>query len=100
MSNNLINSFISFQYSDNVEVIEYYINFMKTLALQLVNYPVALFLNEKFSSFPLLTQSLRFFDHKDSMIRTIVRNIVLIIFTSIKKFNQNKKAKGMRKKIS
>ncbi len=82
MSNNLINSFISFQYSDNGEVLEFYINFMKSLALQMRNYPVPLFLNEKFSSFPLLTQSIRFFDHKDSMIRTTVRNIVLSIFRS------------------
>lgn len=83
MSNNLINSFISFQFSDNQEVTEFYITFLKSLAVQLVNYPVSFFLNEKFSTFPLLTQSLRFFDHKDSMIRTTVRNIALSVFRSI-----------------
>jgi len=80
----LINEFIeySFDFSDE-EILDYYISFLKSLALRIETSPVQLFFNQKYRSFPLLSQAILFFDHKENMVRTSVRNITLTIFKSL-----------------
>ena len=84
LSNNLINDFIGFEYDfTDDEILDYYINFLKSLALRMESNPIQLFYNQKHGTFPLLSQAVRFYDHRDNMIRTSVRNITLTIFRSI-----------------
>ena len=83
LSNNLINEFIDYDYNFNDdEILDYYISFLKSLALRMASNPVQLFFNQKHKTFPLLSKSVRFFDHKENMVRTSVRNITLTIFKS------------------
>lgn len=83
LSNNVINDFIDFKYNfDDDEILDYYISFLKSLALRLETNPIQLFYNQKHRSFPLLTKAINFFDHKENMVRTSVRNITLAVFKS------------------
>lgn len=77
-SNKALNELIAFDYdfSDD-EIVDYFINFLKSCCLRIGAFPVEMFFNEKFTNFPLLRQTLRFHNHKESMVRTTVRNIYL-----------------------
>ena len=52
---------------------------MKSISLKLNKDNLSYFYNEELSQFPLLTKALSLYDHDDSMIRTVVRNIFLSI---------------------
>ena len=80
-SNNLLNKIISKDYSKyDDEFLSYYVNFLKSLSLLLDETSIQLFYLEKNSSFPLIENILKFYNHKDSMIRNVVRNTVMNIF--------------------
>ncbi len=80
-SNNLLNKIISKDYSKyDDEFLSYYVNFLKSLSLLLDETSIQLFYLEKNNSFPLIENILKFYDHKDSMIRNVVRNTVMNIF--------------------
>ena len=80
-SNNLLNKIISKDYSKyDDEFLSYYVNFLKSLILLLDETSIQLFYIEKNSSFPLIENILKFYNHKDSMIRNVVRNTVMNIF--------------------
>ena len=80
-SNNLLNKIISKDYSKyDDEFLSYYVNFLKSLSLLLDETSIQLFYIEKKNSFPLIENILKFYDHKDSMIRNVVRNTVMNIF--------------------
>jgi len=63
--------------------VDYFINLMKSCTLRIGAFPIDLFLNEvasaqqNFSEFPLLSQTLRFYNYKENMVQTTVRNIFL-----------------------
>ena len=79
-SNNLLNKIISKDYSKNDdEFLSYYVNFLKSLSLLIDETSIQLFYIEKNNSFPLVENILKFFNHKDSMIRNVVRNTVMNI---------------------
>ena len=79
-SGNCINKIISKDHSQyDEEYISYYINFLKSLSLRLDETTVQLFYIENSHSFPLIENALEFYNHEDSMIRSVVRNIVLNI---------------------
>ena len=80
-SNNLLNKIISKDYAKyDDEFLSYYVNFLKSLSLLLDETSIQLFYLEKNSSFPLIENILKFYNHKDSMIRNVVRNTVMNIF--------------------
>lgn len=58
-----------------LELAEYYINFLKTLALKINETTVHLFFNQKYPTFPLAWQAIRFINHPESLIRTTCNNI-------------------------
>ena len=79
-SNNLLNKIISKDYSKyDDEFLSYYVNFLKSLSLLLDETSIQLFYLEKNNSFPLVENILKFYNHKDSMIRNVVRNTVMNI---------------------
>ena len=79
-SKNLLNQIINKDYSKfDEEFLSYYINFLKSLSLRLDEISVQLFYDEKTNSFPILENVLKLYNHRDSMIRNVVRNIVLNI---------------------
>jgi protein CLEC16A len=81
LSNNAINEFIMHTFDfDDEEVVDFYISFLKSLSLRLNTNPLQLFYNEKYNNFPLLSQAIRFYNHKEAMVRTTVQNITLSVF--------------------
>ncbi|KNC83181.1 hypothetical protein SARC_04548 [Sphaeroforma arctica JP610] len=81
MSNNYINNVITHKYDfSNEEILAYYISFMKTLSFRLSPSTISFFYNEHQEDFPLYSEAIKFFNHKESMVRIAVRTIVLNIF--------------------
>ena len=79
-SKNLLNRIINKDYSKyDEEFLSYYINFLKSLSLRLDDITVHLFYDEKANSFPIIENVIKLYNHRDSMIRNVVRNIVLNI---------------------
>ena len=79
-SKNLLNKIINKDYSKyDEEFLSYYVNFLKSLSLRLDEVSVNLFYIEKTNSFPIIENVLKLYNHRDSMVRNVVRNIVLNI---------------------
>ena len=80
-SKNLLNGIINKDYYSKYdeEFLSYYINFLKSLSLRLDEVSVQLFYDEKKNSFPIIENVIKLYNHRDSMIRNVVRNIVLNI---------------------
>ena len=79
-SKNLLNQIINKDYTKfDEEFLSYYINFLKSLSLRLDEISVQLFYDEKTNCFPIIENVLKLYNHRDSMIRNVVRNIVLNI---------------------
>lgn len=77
-SGNFLNKIISKDHNQyDEEYISYYINFLKSLSLRLDETTIQLFYLENSHSFPLIENALEFYNHEDSMVRSVVRNIVL-----------------------
>lgn len=81
LSNNHVNSIIvhKFDFSDE-EVMAYYISFLKTLSLKLNVHTVQFFFNESTKDFPLYTETIKFFNHPESMVRIAARTLTLNVF--------------------
>ena len=79
-SKNLLNKIINKDYSKyDEEFLSYYVNFLKSLSLRLDEVSVNLFYIEKTNNFPIVENVLKLYNHRDSMVRNVVRNIVLNI---------------------
>ena len=79
-SNNLLNKIISKDYSKyDDEFLSYYVNFLKSLSLLLDDTFIQLFYMEEYNSFPLVENILKYYNHKDSMIRNVVKNTIMTI---------------------
>lgn len=63
----------------NNEVADYYINFLKVLSRKITTNNLQVFFNKRYSSFPILSQTIRFFNHPENLVRTTCRNILLTI---------------------
>ncbi|PFH34304.1 hypothetical protein BESB_074560 [Besnoitia besnoiti] len=80
-SNNYINTLLSTAYDfSNEEVVAWYVSFIKSLSLLVTEETVKLFLNRRAPSFPVFSEAVKFFIHRDSMVRTHVRTVTLSIF--------------------
>ena len=77
-SNNFINQIISNHFEQyDEDFLSYYVNFLKSLTLKIDLTTIRFFFNDKFNSFPLLENALKLYNHNDSMIKNVVRNIYL-----------------------
>eukprot|EP00039_Didymoeca_costata_P006071 m.87280 g.87280 ORF g.87280 m.87280 type:complete len:954 (+) comp13100_c0_seq1:313-3174(+) len=81
LSNNHMNRIIShkFDFTDE-EVLAYYISFLRTLSMLLNRNTILFFRNEHLSDFPLYSEALKFFNHKESMVRVAVRTLTLNVY--------------------
>ena len=78
-SNNFINKIIT---SDDIQessedFLSFYVNFLKSLSLQIDTTTLQLFFQKEKNSFPLLENALKLYNHEDSMIKNVVKNIFL-----------------------
>ena len=56
LSNNNINEFLIYDWEFKEEdIVVYYVNYLKSLALKIHEYPIELFYNYRFNYFPILT---------------------------------------------
>ena len=77
-SGNCLNKIMSKDYNNyDEEYLTYYINFLKSLSLRLDETTIQLFYIENLNSFALVENALQFYNHEDSMVRSVVRNIIL-----------------------
>jgi protein CLEC16A len=65
------------------EIVDYYISLLKSLALRIDEANLQLFFNQRMSLFPLLWQATKFYNHKEIMVRTAVRTIILGVMKSM-----------------
>eukprot|EP01119_Soliformovum_irregulare_P014909 TRINITY_DN4131_c0_g1_i1.p1 TRINITY_DN4131_c0_g1~~TRINITY_DN4131_c0_g1_i1.p1 ORF type:complete len:976 (-),score=250.71 TRINITY_DN4131_c0_g1_i1:40-2967(-) len=81
LSNNHINELIThkFDFSDD-EITAYYISLLKTLSLKLNKFTIQFFFNSMENDFPLYTEAIKFFNHRESMIRIAVRTLTLNVY--------------------
>jgi protein CLEC16A len=81
LSNDRVNEIIQFHFDfSDEELMAYYISFLKTLSLKLDASTVQFFFNHQTQQFPLYTESVKFFNHSEGMVRTGVRTISLAVF--------------------
>ena len=81
LSHQFINKLIGFSFNfSNDEIVDYYISFLKSLGLKLTPDTIKFFFNTKFHKFPLYDQAIKFYNHRDSMVKTAVKTIVLTVF--------------------
>ena len=77
-SGNFLNKIINKAHNNvDEEYLSHYINFLKSLTLRLDETTIQLFYIENLHSFPLIENALEFYNHEDSMIRSVVRSILL-----------------------
>lgn len=80
---NHINNFIEFEFElQNDEILGYYVSALKSIAAKVDSSMLQLFFDPTQNRFPLLTSAVRFLTHRDSMVRTAARNIILKICAS------------------
>ncbi|CAD8124477.1 unnamed protein product [Paramecium sonneborni] len=78
LSHPVIQDLIMYNYDfTDEEIVDYYISLLKSLALRIDEGNVQLFFNQRMSLFPLLWQATKFYNHKEIMVRTAVRTIIL-----------------------
>lgn len=82
LGNPFLNQLIlhDFEFTRDDELIDYYVNFLKSLAIKLNRETVNFFFNDKLKTFPLYSQAMMFFNHKDQLVRTSVQAITLAVF--------------------
>ena len=80
-SNNFINKIITNEelsiQESNEDFLTFYVNFLKSLSMKIDSTTIQLFFQKETGTFPLLENSIRFYNCEDSMIRNVVRNIFL-----------------------
>ena len=80
LSNNFVNDLLLIDYSKyDDEYYSYYVNFLKSLVMRLDQNTFLLFYNKRSNLFPLLNCTLNLYNYSNSMIRTVVNNIILQI---------------------
>lgn len=82
LGNPFLNQLIShdFDFHKDDELVDYYVNLLKSLSIKLSSQTVNFFFNDKLKQFPLFHQSACFFNHKDQLVRTSVQSIALTLF--------------------
>ena len=75
-----MNNLISFKFNFyDEEIVDTFIAFLKSLALQINKDTIKFFTNARAMHFPLLSITIRFFNHPEMMIKNAVRIIIISI---------------------
>ncbi len=63
------------------ETLAPFVSFLKAMTLQLNDETINFFFNDKFRTFPLFHEAVKFYNHSNHMIRTAIRTVTLKIFS-------------------
>ena len=78
LSGNLLNKIILKDYfSYDEEFFSFYVSFLKSLSLRIDQNTIQLFYIENNNTFPLIESVIKIYNHKDSMVRNVVRTVIL-----------------------
>ncbi|CAD8086309.1 unnamed protein product [Paramecium sonneborni] len=78
LSNPVLHEFINHNYDfSNPEIVDYYVNFLKTIAIRINRDNLNLYFNQRYCSFPLLWQAQKFINYPDELVKSTVQNIIL-----------------------
>lgn len=83
LSHPFLNNLISFDFdlSGHNEIVDYFVSFLKMLALKINKDNINFFYNVRFRKFPLFGTAVKLFNHSERMVRTTARTIALKVFT-------------------
>ena len=84
LSHPFLNKLISYNFdlSGHNEIVDYFISFLKMLALKINKNSIQFFYNKRFKNFPLYGTAVNLYNHSESMVRTAARTITLTIFST------------------
>ncbi|CAD8174859.1 unnamed protein product [Paramecium pentaurelia] len=78
LSNPVLHEFINYNYDfNNPEIVDYYVNFLKTIAIRINRDNFYLYFNQRYCTFPLLWQAQKFINYPDQLVKNTIQNIVL-----------------------
>ena len=83
LSHPYLNKLIShnFNLSYHSEVVDYFISFLKMLALKIDKNTIKFFYNKRFKNFPLYGTAVKLSNHNESMVRIAARTITLSVYS-------------------
>ena len=83
LSHPFLNKLISYNFdlSGHNEIVDYFISFLKMLALKINKNTIQLFYNRKFKHFPLYGTACSLYNHPETLVRTAARTITLKIYS-------------------
>lgn len=62
------------------EIVDTLVNFLRSLALKIDADTIKFFANERHRNFPLLAVTQKFYNHSEPLVRSVARQILLILF--------------------
>ncbi|CAD8084555.1 unnamed protein product [Paramecium sonneborni] len=78
LSNPVLHEFINYNYDFSIpETVDYYVNFLKTIAIRINRDNFYLYFNQRYCTFPLLWQAQKFINYPDELVKNTVQNIIL-----------------------
>ena len=78
LSGNLLNQIILKDYSlYDEEFFSFYVSFLKSISLRIDLNTIQLFYRENNNTFPLIESVIKIYNHRDSMVRNVVRTVIL-----------------------
>ncbi|CAD8077700.1 unnamed protein product [Paramecium primaurelia] len=78
LSNPVLHEFINYNYDfNNPEIVDYYVNFLKTIAIRINRDNFYLYFNQRYCTFPLLWQAQKFINYPDELVKNTIQNIIL-----------------------
>lgn len=81
LSHPFLNQIIQFNFNFfDEELVDIFVMFLKTLALQINNETIHCFFNSRYNHFPLIAVTMKFYNHPEMMVRNAVRIIMLTVF--------------------
>ena len=69
-----------FNFGQDEELTDYFVNFLKALVLRLDSETINFFFNERMKTFPLFQAALKLYNSSEQLVRTSVRSITLSIY--------------------
>ena len=78
LGNPFLNQLISheFDFGKDDELVDYYVNLLKSLSIKLTSETVNFFFNDKLKTFPLYEQAIMFFNHKVQLVRKALQDLL------------------------
>ncbi|CAD8156669.1 unnamed protein product [Paramecium octaurelia] len=78
LSNSVLNDFVIHQYDfSNQEMVDYYVNFLKIIAIRIDRENIFLYFNFRYPSFPLLWEAQKFINYPDVLVSNTIKVIIL-----------------------